>query len=144
MLAPLRVVAVVVLVAGVVGMVAVLMEYDHSVASGVVDAVEAWLQGVGAPAWVIASDRVEFALNVAMFVPVVFLASLVLPRQRWANWVVYGFVASCLVELVQGLYLPPRSAQFSDVVANTLGALIGAVLAGVLWWLLRRRVGARR
>ena len=79
-----------------------------------------------------ASGRVEFVLNAAMVAPPVLLASLLVPRHPWANWVVYGFVASCAVELVQGLYLPPRSAEFEDVVANTLGALAGAVVASLI------------
>ena len=64
-----------------------------------------------------------------MFTPVVLLAALTFPRHPWANWVVYGFVVSGAVELLQGFYLSPRSAQFVDVVANTLGALLGAVIA---------------
>jgi VanZ family protein len=51
--------------------------------------------------------------------------------------VVYAFVGSCAVELLQGLYLPPRSAQFVDVVANTLGGLVGAVFAAPVARLLR-------
>jgi VanZ family protein len=33
------------------------------------------------------------------------------------------------IEAVQALVLPARSAQFVDVVSNTLGALVGALLA---------------
>ena len=64
---------------------------------------------------------------------------MALPRHHWANWVVYGFVLSCAVELVQGLVLPPRSAQFEDVVANTLGALVGALAAVPVSRVLEKR-----
>jgi glycopeptide antibiotics resistance protein len=107
----------------------VLSEYNPAVASDVVTRFEGWLERRGAPAAVTGSGRVEFMLNAAMFAPIAFLAALTFPRHPWANWVVYGFVASGAVELLQGVFLPPRSAQFVDVVANTLGALIGAAAA---------------
>jgi glycopeptide antibiotics resistance protein len=96
-----------------------------------------WLQSKGAPAVLSTPGRVEFLLNTAMFAPVAFLAAVAFPRHPWANWVVYGFVLSGGVELLQGLYLPPRSAQFVDVVANTLGGLIGTVIAAPFAGILR-------
>jgi len=48
-------------------------------------------------------------------------------------------VLSGAVELYQGLYLPPRSAQFVDVVSNTLGGLVGAVLAIPVNYVSNRR-----
>src|SRR6478609_7366098 len=107
---------------------AVLTEYNPTVATDVVARFGSWLAIHGAPTAMTAPSRVEFLLNAAMFVPVAFLAALTFPRHPWANWVVYAFVLSGAIELFQGLYLPPRSAQFVDVVSNTLGALIGALL----------------
>ena len=103
-----RVIAAVLLLAYVAALAGVLMQYDAAIAITVVTGSEEWLASVGAPAAMTASGRVEFVLNAAMVVPPVILASLLVPRHPWANWVVYGFVASCAVELVQGLYLPPR------------------------------------
>lgn len=117
---------------------AVLTEYNPTVATDVVTRAELWLAGHGAPAMATEPGRVEFMLNTAMFAPVAFLAALTFPRHPWANWVVYALVASGGVELLQGLYLPPRSAQFEDVVANTLGALLGALPAAVVTRLLGR------
>jgi len=108
---------------------AVLTQYEPAVASAVVTRAEAWLDGHGAPGWMTAPGRVEFLLNAAMFAPAVMFAATALPRHPWANWVVYGFVASGAVELFQGLFLGPRSAQMVDVVANTLGALVGAAVS---------------
>lgn len=117
---------------------AVVMEYDPIVATDVVSRFSLWLESNGSPAVMTAPGRVEFVLNTAMFTPVAFLAGLTFPRHHWANWVVYGFVVSGAVELLQGLLLPPRSAQFVDVVANTLGALLGTLIALPFAALLKR------
>ncbi len=82
---------------------------------------------------------VEFGLNVLMFVPMSLVGTFVLPRLRIADWVLVGFVGSFAIEMVQLLFLPSRSADPKDVVSNTMGALVGAVIAWVLiriwrWW----------
>ena len=103
-------------------------------------AVVAWctraLGWAGAPVSVASGGRVEFALNALMVVPVPLLVSLLWPRWTWQQWTAYGFLGSLCVEGVQAVFLAGRSAQFVDVVANTLGALVGALLAVVL----RRRL----
>jgi hypothetical protein len=136
-----RLISATVLAMYMVFLAAVLTEYNPTVATDVVSRLEVWLEGKGAPAVMTAPGRVEFLLNAAMFTPIPFLAALTFPRHPWANWVVYGFVASGAVELVQGVYLPPRSAQFVDVVANTLGALLGALVAAPFTRLLRPAPG---
>ena len=75
-----------------------------------------------------------------MIAPVTFLGLMAFPRSRWQEWTAYGFVASSCVELAQEFLLPHRQASTTDVVANTLGALVGAVLAT----LLLRGLGGRR
>ena len=121
---------------------AVLVQYTPTVALDVVTSAEMWLDGHGAPAWTTLPGRVEFVLNTAMFAPIAFLAALTFPRHPWANWVVYALVASGGVELLQGLYLPPRSAQFEDIVANTSGALLGALAGAAATRLLLGRTAA--
>jgi glycopeptide antibiotics resistance protein len=106
----------------------VLFQPVPTVASGTVGRVDEWLTALGAPAAVTVPGRVEMMLNAAMFAPVALLAALTWPGVHWASWVAYGFVGSALVEVVQGLLLSARSAELVDVVANTLGALVGAVL----------------
>jgi VanZ family protein len=76
--------------------------------------------------------RVEMLLNVLLVAPVTFLGTLVWPRLRWQDWTAYVFVAAATVEVLQGLLLPGRDASFTDVFANTAGALLGAALAAVL------------
>jgi len=75
------------------------------------------------------TDVVEFGLNVLMFVPMSLLGWYLWPRLRVADWVMVGFVASGVVEVVQRLMLPSRSGTTRDVVSNTLGTLVGALLA---------------
>jgi glycopeptide antibiotics resistance protein len=73
--------------------------------------------------------RLEVVMNAVIVAPVTFLASVVWTRHSWRDWTAYGFLASLAVETVQGLLLPDRQASFSDVVANTAGAMLGALLA---------------
>ena len=110
----------------------VVFQATGSLPTQVVSTVTDQLLAIGVSPTLADGTRVEFALNVAMFVPPVAVAALLLPRIRWSEWVVIAFVVSGAVELVQGLLLPDRSATFSDVVANTLGGLIAGVLVGAV------------
>ena len=56
--------------------------------------------------------------------------ALVGPSWSWRDWTAAGFLVAVAVELAQGLLLPGRQAAFSDIVANTAGALAGAVGGG--------------
>ncbi|MFC6286320.1 VanZ family protein [Nocardioides sp. GCM10027113] len=94
---------------------------------------------LGAPDFLLAGARMEFVLNALMVAPVPLLGALVWRRTTWRDWTAYLFVASASVELFQGLALPGRSAAFVDVVANTLGAVMGGLAAA----LLIRTSGAR-
>lgn len=133
-----RLVALLALVVYVVGAVAVLLADEPTVAGEVISRTEVALERAGTPDWVTWPGRVEMALNAGMFVPVTLLASLVWPRHPWGNWVAYAFIGSGLVEVFQAFALEPRSAQYVDVVANTLGGLVGALLAIPLTAALRR------
>ena len=77
-------------------------------------------------------ERLEFVCNALIVVPVPVLGSLVLPRWSWRDWTAVGFVVAGVVEVTQGLLLPGRDASHADVVANTLGVLLGALIAAVL------------
>jgi VanZ family protein len=48
------------------------------------------------------------------------------------EWTAIGFLAAMFVELFQAFVLPGRTATFSDIVANTLGALLGALAVRLL------------
>lgn len=87
------------------------------------------LAAAGVPRTLLAQQRFEILANVAILVPVGFLGALSFPRLRWQDWAAYAFVGALAVELAQGLLLPAREMSATDVVANTLGALLGAVAA---------------
>ena len=90
--------------------------------------------GLGLPGPLVVPSRVEFIANVLVLVPVSFLGSVLLPRLDWRAWTAYGFVLSGTVEMAQALLLPARSATFKDVVANALGALLGAFAFTLAVW----------
>lgn len=82
-----------------------------------------------------AYNAVEVAANVALFVPLGTFAMVWL--SRWPRAVLLGLVASSAVEILQELARPGRTPSWGDVVANTLGAGLGAAV--VLVWRLRGR-----
>ena len=94
----------------------------------------------GIPAWV-TFGRVEFASNIVMFVPVGFFGALTLARHRWLI-VPAAAIASAAIETIQAMALPLRYGSVRDVISNTLGAIVGYVLAAAVVAVVVRR--ARR
>ncbi|MFF1574429.1 VanZ family protein [Leifsonia sp. NPDC058292] len=72
---------------------------------------------------------VEFTANIAMFVPMGILFTLLLGVRRWWLALLIGVAATCLIEGIQ-LFLPTRYSEWRDLVSNTLGTLIGIGLVG--------------
>lgn len=91
------------------------------------------------PAGLVTYERGEVVMNALIIVPAGLLGSMVFPRVTWQAWTAYGFLAAVAVELFQGLVLSGRHAAYSDVVANTAGILIGAVLYLAIRPMLRHR-----
>lgn len=92
----------------------------------IVGAVTAWVHdGLG---WALPQGWIEFVANILLFVPLGFLLTALSPRPWWG--VVLAVTVSVGVELVQVL-LPARLPSPRDVLANALGAGVGAMLAGV-------------
>ena len=86
------------------------------------------LKGVLLPSWLHAG-AVDAAANVALFVPVGFLVAQLLPRGiRLGGTVVICCAMSTGIEIIQATFLHERSGNVRDVITNTAGALIGAVL----------------
>lgn len=83
-----------------------------------------WTRGLDAPH---GSDVLGWVFNVVLFTPVAFFATL-LARRPW-------LVAGCLiavsfaVETAQALFLTGRPDQL-DVLANSIGAIVGAAAGG--------------
>lgn len=84
----------------------------------------------GVPAW-FGYAALEFTANVLFFVPLGLLVVLRLGTRAWWAGAVAGLLVSAAIEVGQALFLPSRFASFDDVLANTSGAVIGA-LAGVV------------
>ena len=81
--------------------------------------------------------QIEALANVALFVPAGFLLAVVL-RRSWAA-VLVCVLASGAIEWAQYAFLASRVPSLADVEHNSLGGLIGAVLAWPLVSWLRRR-----
>jgi glycopeptide antibiotics resistance protein len=75
----------------------------------------------------------EFWSNVAMFVPVGLFFLLLLGRRRWWLAIGLGVMLTLGIEFVQQ-YLPDRVSDPRDILANSLGALVGVVAALLVTW----------
>ena len=83
----------------------------------------------------ISYDAVEFTANIGMFVPIGALVAI-LSRHWWIG-VVVGIALTCGIEFTQQ-FLPARFPDVRDMLANSLGALIG--VAGVALFSRKRGV----
>jgi glycopeptide antibiotics resistance protein len=97
-------------------------------ASGTITSLLARLHAHGVPEWV-DYQLLEFSANIALFLPVGLLGVVLVGANQWWWAVAAGFALSCLIELSQLVFLPGRFATPVDVLANTAGAVFGALLA---------------
>ncbi|WP_186317641.1 VanZ family protein [Curtobacterium sp. 9128] len=94
---------------------------------------------VGVPGW-FGYGALEFSANVLFFVPLGLLVVLRLGARRWWVGAAAGLVVSAVIETGQALFLPARYASLDDVLSNTCGAVVGALVgAVVLGWAARLR-----
>ncbi|MGV9194703.1 VanZ family protein [Microbacterium sp. MC2] len=100
---------------------------DRPVA-GMLDRVIAELHERGVPGFVDYAF-IEFSANVALFIPLGILFGLALPMTWWAVMLLLGPALSGFIELVQSVVLAERYASVHDVIANSIGATIGVLLA---------------
>jgi hypothetical protein len=77
-------------------------------------------------------EAIEFTANIVMFIPFGLFLALSLPRWMWPWTIVIGLAFTLLIEFLQAAFLPERFATTSDLVANTVGALIGGALSLVM------------
>ncbi|MET4147141.1 VanZ family protein [Arthrobacter sp. UYCo732] len=96
------------------------------------------LHSHGIPAW-FNYQFVEATANVLLFVPVGAVAGLAYPKRKWWRIGILGLLVSCCIELGQLLFLHNRLASIADIVTNTGGAFIGALLATVVLRCLQAR-----
>lgn len=88
-------------------------------------AVLTFLHRHGVPGW-FNYDTVQFSANVILFMPLGALGASMFPRSLWWTSAVIGLSASLVIEFVQAVCLPGRTADAGDLLANTLGAVLGA------------------
>ena len=86
---------------------------------------------------------VEFLANVAMFVPLGLFFVLLLGRGRWWLAILFGLVLTVAIEFVQQ-FLPSRVSDPRDLVANSIGATLGVLIALVVTAAKARRLKAQR
>ena len=94
---------------------------------GLIDAIKKAMPGL-------TGQRIEFGLNVLLFVPLGVGMALMLPRLRYLIMPV-ALLITLVIESVQGLFYTTRGPSMEDVIANTAGACLG--LVGVVfheWW----------
>ncbi|WP_166871107.1 VanZ family protein [Salinibacterium sp. ZJ450] len=109
-----------------VGWVTLNPEPDDPRAFGPLDRLLLFFSRDDRTSW-ITFDLVEFAANIAMFVPVGVFLVLLFGRRWW--WIVTlgGLGLSVGIELIQ-IVLPSRFPDPRDVFANGMGTLLGALL----------------
>lgn len=97
-----------------------------------------------ATSW-ISYATLEFWSNVAMFVPVGLFFLLLLGRRRWWLAILLGVVLTCGIEFAQQ-FIPSRVSDPRDIVANSVGAFAGVIIALIVTWpaAIRRARDARR
>lgn len=76
--------------------------------------------------------HVEAAANVLLFIPVGLLVARMLPRRHWWIAIATGVLLSLSIELLQAVALSGRSSTPRDVVCNSLGAIVGALITATM------------
>lgn len=106
--------------------------------TGLVGLMARWVSEAGIAPYYQSAVVFEFLANVALFVPVGFLLPFAWSRLRLWQVVLIGALMSGLIESVQGL-MPSRFPTISDVIANSLGTLVGGVIAALIVLILPSR-----
>lgn len=73
------------------------------------------------------------------FVPLGLLVVSFAGARWWWAGALAGLVLSAAIETGQALFLPARYATLDDVLANTIGAIVGALLGVAVLSLAARR-----
>ncbi|MFD4959663.1 VanZ family protein [Microbacterium sp. NPDC058389] len=84
-------------------------------------------------------DFIESFSNVLLFIPVGFLFALMVPLRWWPVALLLGPALSVGIELIQRYLLDARVSTVDDVIANSIGATIGVLLAVVIRAVVKAR-----
>lgn len=85
-------------------------------------------------------ERLEFASNILLFVPLGVGLALMLRRSRYLVMPI-ALLVSLSIESVQAVFIAARTPSVYDIIANVSGAALGLVAVAVVD--ARRRRGAR-
>lgn len=110
--------------------------------TGLVGVVARWVSDAGIASYHSSAVVLEFLANVALFVPIGLLLPFAWSRLRLWQVVLIGALMSGLIESVQGL-MPSRFPTISDVIANSLGTLVGGVIAVIVGLIVPGRTPQR-
>lgn len=102
-------------------------------ALGLLQRFTRFVSGFGAPYWLV-FHITEFTANIVLFVPVGVLIPLALGRvdnRVLSLTILVGVLLSITIELAQ-FFIPGRVSSVFDVLANTLGTLVGVVCVAVV------------
>ena len=100
-------------------------------AQGYIAAALRKLHAHGVPRWFDYSF-IERSANVMLFIPLGIAAALALPHKKWWQIAALGLLVSACMELGQWIFLPQRYPSLTDLVTNTSGAVIGALIVAAL------------
>jgi glycopeptide antibiotics resistance protein len=124
------------IVYGIAALAILLLPVSYS---GIINRIWSWLHAVLGVTF--GSGWIEFAANIALFVPLGFLLTLLF-RHPWYGTIL-SVVLSAGVEIAQ-IVIPDRQPTVRDVVSNSLGAAIGALLAWIIVLRRTRRLADRK
>lgn len=78
-------------------------------------------------------DGIEFAANILMFIPIGLMFVLLLGRRRWWLAIALSVIMTFGIEGVQH-FLADRVSDPRDLLANSIGGVIGVFVALILTW----------
>lgn len=99
-------------------------------------------QSYGATRW-LDYDSVEFAANILLFVPMGVFVVLLFGRRLWWAGIFAGVLASCWIELAQAIWFTDRVSDPRDLASNSIGTVVGVVLALLVTWPAAYRLRVR-
>jgi glycopeptide antibiotics resistance protein len=87
--------------------------------------------------------RVEFLASVAMFLPIGVFFRLLFGRRLWFVNVISGVLLTLTIEFAQR-FIPGCVSDLRDLVANSLGTVLGVLVALVLTQATFRRLRSQQ